>query len=60
MSISRTIFNLWRVYHAMLELRGFLFQKGISCYSGLMVVHSSGISFYSGKEDREEMGEEAE
>ena len=42
MSISQTIFNLRYIYHAMLMLRAFLFQKGISCYSGVMVAHSSG------------------
>ena len=30
------------IYHAMLKLRAFLLQKGISCYSGVMVAHSSG------------------
>ena len=42
MSISQTIFNLRYIYHAMLKLRAFLLQKGFSCYSGVMVAHSSG------------------
>ena len=29
------------IYHAMLKLRAFLLLKGISCYSGVMVAHSS-------------------
>ena len=39
----QTILNLWYVYHSMLELRAFLLQKGISCYSDVKVgnVHLS-------------------
>ena len=40
--ISLPSLNLWHVYHAMLELRAFLFQKEISCYSGVTVAHLSG------------------
>ena len=29
------------IHHAMLKLRAFLLLKGISCYSGVMVAHSS-------------------
>lgn len=60
--ISLPSLNLWHVYHAMLELRAFLFQKEISCYSGVTVAHLSRkqavfccCCCYSGEEDREEI-----